>query len=186
MKLVIGGRQMAKFTGQRQRYCHARFSSQEIAAGVKFLETFAPQTDEQKRAKVILEKFFIDGMNYSAIADCGDQRIVSFSNRGKGKPLSPTSVQKIVIDYFPNLKNVPAKKRQHPERMSLKIRRSKEKSQHVHQCAFCGSHDGLEEHHMIPLELGGTSDDRNLVFLCANCHKQVSAYQGELRKERIA
>lgn len=64
--------------------------------------------------------------------------------------------------------------------------REKQASHHVKQCAFCGSQNDLEEHHMIPLYMGGTNDDRNLVFLCHDCHKTVSSYQAKLRQRKEA
>ena len=48
------------------------------------------------------------------------------------------------------------------------------------QCAFCGNKDCLQEHHMIPLFMGGTNNDENLVWLCKSCHLTVTKYQKTL------
>lgn len=167
----------------RKPYHHARFSPEAIAKGVQFVSSFEPTSQVEKRNKLILEKFFIEGLTYTAIARLQDPLIVAFGNRSKNKPLSATSIARIVTDYFPSLKNVPAKhkKADYEARNELKCRRRVKASKHIHQCAFCGSGEHLEEHHMIPLSMGGTNDERNLVFLCNDCHKLVSEYQMELQ-----
>lgn len=161
-------------------YHTARFSPQLIAEGVKFLQTFAPSDEIGKRDKVVLEKFFVDRLTYTGIAALNDPRILSLGNRSKGKQLTCTQISRIVYKYFPAVKNVPAKKPKNEERYRLMKARIKEPSPHVKRCAFCGSKDRLEEHHMIPLAMGGTNDNRNLVFLCSECHKQVTKYQTNL------
>ena len=169
--------------GSRKTYHHARFSPETIAKGIRFIDTFQPATPIEKRDKVILEKFFIQGLTYTGIAKLKDDRIIGIGNRAKGKPLSPAAIARIVTGYFPELKNVPAKvkRNDYDARNSLKCKRRIIPSEHIRQCAFCGSKDNLEEHHMIPLFMGGNNDERNLIYLCADCHKEVTSYQSELR-----
>ena len=44
-------------------------------------------------------------------------------------------------------------------------------------CACCGSADGIEYHHIVPLFLGGTNKLSNIVPLCSQCHK--AAHYGQ-------
>lgn len=44
-------------------------------------------------------------------------------------------------------------------------------------CACCGSTDGIEYHHIVPLFLGGTNKLSNIVPLCSQCHK--AAHYGQ-------
>ena len=40
-----------------------------------------------------------------------------------------------------------------------------------HRCHRCGSRDGLQAHHVIPLREGGSNDpDTNGMALCRRCH----------------
>lgn len=140
----------------------------------------------QSRAKAILTYFVKDNMCASAISRLHDPRIVCFSNRNYYKPLSTTSILRIIYQYFPEFEGKQLKQKVSDKRRAELIRkREKEVSPHIKQCAFCGSTEGLEEHHMIPLFMGGTNDDRNLIHLCHRCHKDVSKYQYLLRKGKI-
>ena len=44
--------------------------------------------------------------------------------------------------------------------------------QNLAQCFFCGSTKKLRAHYIIPIKLGGTSDQSNLVVLCEKCEKK--------------
>lgn len=37
-------------------------------------------------------------------------------------------------------------------------------------CYNCGSTEGIEMHHVVPLKLGGTNNLSNIVVLCHRCH----------------
>lgn len=169
----------------KKTYHHARFPPETIAKGIRFVDEFQPSTLKERRDKIILEKFFVQGLTYTAIADLRDNRITGIGNRAKGKHLSGPSIARIVTSYFPELKNVPAKENRadYVARNELKCKRRQSPSKHVRSCAFCGSKDNLEEHHMIPLVMGGTNDERNLIFLCAECHKQVTSYQMQIVRQ---
>ncbi|WP_329808981.1 HNH endonuclease signature motif containing protein [Enterocloster citroniae] len=51
-------------------------------------------------------------------------------------------------------------------------------------CFNCGSNDGVQYHHIVPLFLGGTNALSNIVPLCSKCHKaahcgrHMSEYKG--------
>ena len=38
-------------------------------------------------------------------------------------------------------------------------------------CVNCGSTDGIEYHHIVPLFVGGQENETNIVPLCHRCHK---------------
>jgi len=40
-------------------------------------------------------------------------------------------------------------------------------------CWFCGSSKGLEKHHIIPKEIGGSGLEDNKVYICKKCHSQL-------------
>lgn len=40
-------------------------------------------------------------------------------------------------------------------------------------CSMCGKIGAIEIHHKIPLAIGGTNDNSNLLCLCEECHKQA-------------
>lgn len=43
-------------------------------------------------------------------------------------------------------------------------------------CSICGTpYPLLDQHHIIPLEDGGTDDPSNVTYLCPNCHRLMHA-----------
>ena len=157
-----------------------RISPVERASAIVWLNDFEPTNAYENRAKKILTYFLCDNLSAQAICRKQDPDIVSFSNRKKGKPLSTESILRVIYSYFPQFEGR-NKSTIGNKRVELMRKREKEESGHIKQCAFCGSKNNLEEHHMIPLFLGGTNDDDNLVYLCKKCHRGVSNYQTKLR-----
>lgn len=51
--------------------------------------------------------------------------------------------------------------------------RSEMFSKHGNRCFNCGSDLYVELHHVVPLFLGGTNRDTNIVPLCYQCHKKA-------------
>lgn len=153
----------------------------ERANAIVWLNGFIPTNQAENRAKKILTYFLRDNLSAQSICRKQDPDIVCFSNRNKGKPLSTTSILRVIYSYFPEFEGRNNKSTEGNKRVELIRKREKRESGHVKQCAFCGGKSNLEEHHMIPLFLGGTNDDENLVYLCSNCHKSVTRYQSKLR-----
>lgn len=152
---------------------------------IKKIETIEENSREQIRAKAILTYFVKDNMNASSISRLNDNRIVSFCHKTYLKPLTASSILEVVYQYFPEWRGKQMQQGvSKKNRVDLIKKRRFFASPHIMQCAFCGSKNNLEEHHMIPLFMGGTNDDENLIFLCEKCHKGVSNYQYQLRKER--
>ena len=154
---------------------------EQIAKYAIIISKFEPHTDIEIRDKKVLEYLFLNGYTATKISEMNDPDIICFSNRKKGAGLSPTSILAIAYKYFPDLKDRPIKSSNSKnKRVELIKRRRKTPSKHIAQCAFCGSKENLEEHHMIPFFMGGDNSEENLVFLCKECHKRVSAYQKRL------
>lgn len=59
-----------------------------------------------------------------------------------------------------------------------------EKYKQEHEsCEKCGSKDGIEVHHKIPIAKGGTNTEDNLISLCYECHKnEHKSNRSELAK----
>lgn len=55
------------------------------------------------------------------------------------------------------------------------------------KCANCGSDEGIEYHHIVPLFLGGTDRLSNIVALCNKCHKAAhnGRHMNEYRASKI-
>lgn len=132
-----------------------------------------------RRDKKIIYYILYENLSGAAIARRNDPDIVGLGNRSYGKPLSAGAILDVFYKYYPHLKR--KKKEAGNKRVELIMKRQKSESPHKKNCAFCGRADRLEEHHMIPLMMGGTNDDRNLVFLCHDCHLQVTKYQHEIK-----
>lgn len=155
----------------------------EKAEALVWLDGFAPQNKEEQRAKTILELFLRDGLSAQGIERLQHPDIVGIGNRSRGKNLTSAHILRVIYQYFPQFQGRNRGNTKDKERLRLMREREKKDSPHIKACAFCGKHDELEEHHMIPLFMGGTNDEANLVYLCRTCHKTVSRYQNELRRK---
>lgn len=125
------------------------------------------------------------GLSGLAIADLKDPEIVCLSNRNRGKPLSGASISVIIRKYLPD---AGYHKRELSNQEIIRNEHRKYVQQgktcvHKKRCGFCDSLNRLEEHHMIPVALGGTNDQNNLIYLCHDCHKKVTQYQRNLLTE---
>lgn len=54
-----------------------------------------------------------------------------------------------------------------------------------HKCVCCGSEDGIEYHHIVPLKLGGTNKASNIVPLCGDCHMKAHGCIGMMGGRRV-
>ena len=162
-----------------------RITNEQRIKVLSFLSSFDPKSEIEQRDKKILQYIFVDNFSASAVSRLNDPDLISTSNRSKGKNLSAVSILRSVYKYFPDFERREAlyKPKNRDARIELRMKRKKEVSKHIKQCAFCGTKKNLEEHHMIPLSMGGTNDELNLVFLCKDCHKAVTSYQWKIWKE---
>lgn len=162
-----------------------RLSERERCVASEYIHTLSEDTPEERRDKKILSYFVIDNLSASAISRMNDPDIICFGNRAKGKPLSNNYILQIIYKHFPQFHGRQSST-SNTKRIELIRIRQKTKSKHIARCAFCGAKDNLEEHHMIPLFMGGTNDERNLVFLCHECHLETTAYQRAFLQKRGA
>lgn len=162
-----------------QNHGRRTITLEERLKAIAWLDEFVPRSAKDRRDKVILEYFLCKNMSAQAIVREQDTRIIGLGNRNNGKPLTAPSVARIIANYFPEFKNRMDKGNgnKHTARIDMRCKRKNQSSPHVRRCAFCGTDKELEEHHMIPLCLGGTNDDENLCFLCKNHHREVSTWQ---------
>ena len=49
------------------------------------------------------------------------------------------------------------------------------------ECYFCGYNQVLDEHHIVPKELGGDSNPCNIITLCPNCHTSIHRLRLKLK-----
>ena len=163
-------------------------SPDERARQILLLKLFVPKTEAEKRDKKLLEYFLIDGMSTQEIFDKHGSEIICLGNRARGKPLTINSMSVIIKKYIPQAAYLDWH-REKSEKEIIRMEHTMNKAagqicNHIKQCAFCGSKNRLEEHHMIPVKLQGTNDQRNLVYLCHDCHLDVTRYQKDLLKRR--
>ena len=74
-------------------------SNENLFEIYSFINNMKTSTNEQIRDKAILEYAFIHNMSAMQISEINDPRIVCFSNRSKNKPLSNTTISKIIKSY---------------------------------------------------------------------------------------
>lgn len=124
-----------------------------------------------ERDRQILYQVFAQEMPISEIAKSGQ-----FISK-RGNPISMRMIQKIVHDFDPELYEKYKKgKSTTRNREHLDNTRKCKSMINYKVCAMCGETQNLELHHMIPIAMGGTTDKLNLVYLCKQCHRQVTNY----------
>jgi len=54
-------------------------------------------------------------------------------------------------------------------------------------CYFCAHSDNaaLEEHHVVPSRYNGSDDDKNMVKVCANCHRKLESLYDKRFYEKL-
>ena len=146
------------------------------AAIITRLNDFTPTTEAERRNKRILEYAFIEDMNTVQISRLHDPLIVGMGNRSRGQPLDARSIWTICMDFAPEVKSYrkqqgisPMQKR----RNALYKQRQHGEIKRPAVCATCGSTRSIEQHHIIPLQAGGTDDYFNLISLCHDCHMKL-------------
>lgn len=164
-----------------------RFSHEDLVKGILFVNNFQPKNEIEERDKIILQFFFMEKLSAQGIYRLNDSRIVGYANRNRGKQLSVSQILRRIYVYFPEFKGRKNPKSVNRKDIRIRMTRRREKMIYssVRICAKCGSTEYLEEHHMIPLSLGGTDDPANTIYLCNSCHIVVSSYGKKLEKHNI-
>ena len=100
----------------------------------------------------------------------------------QGKPICAKRIEQIIKAYVPDAWDYGIKnpQRAYKRRLHHDMLRTYNKD----HCAMCGATDNLELDHIIPLAIGGTTDERNVMCLCRECHKAKSAYERETFPEQ--
>lgn len=96
----------------------------------------------------------------------------------QNKPMSSRRIHQILTEYFPEFH---IQKTHKKEKDNQKIRNEHPKLRDAiitkdSRCGRCGCHQNLQIHHMMSVMLNGDNDERNLVILCKDCHRQTTTY----------
>ena len=127
------------------------------------------------RDRKVLELAFVHGLTTAEIVEVAknSEELMSRNHR----PLSKRRIQQIILIYVPDAnayQDHSQKEGSHKDHGYFATRHTKER------CANCGGTERLEWHHMIPAVLGGTAEPENMICLCHECHKCVTAYHRKL------
>lgn len=148
-----------------------------------------------ERDVLILEELIINMKTTAELAYLGrHDESYSWLKSNQNKPISVRRIQQILTTYFPEFHIQKTHKKEHPD----KLTRTEQKRIKEHIilergfCAWCGATEKLDLHHMIPVFLGGTNDDCNLIFMCEKCHqihtnyvKHLYGYGGGKKARRL-
>lgn len=110
----------------------------------------------------------------------------SWLQSNRHKPLSERQIGNILRDNFPEF-HIQTTHKQNKKDTKIRteqteIRKTMITSDSV--CAKCGSKENLELHHMFPVLIGGDNDERNLIILCHDCHREVTNYNNSIYKKQ--
>ena len=151
----------------------------------EMIKQWEPQSDTERRDKAILHEMFIEGKTTREICEEGKYKSRQWEKGGR-KPLQQRQIQNIVARYVPDFgRKKPKGKR--PTTSKARNEQTAIKQEYLKAgktCAVCGSTENLELHHMIPLDLGGSNDEANLIILCKYCHFQATQYYMKNFKSR--
>lgn len=148
----------------------------------------------KKRDREIIRMCFVENRStYDTLriilAMPEEKQVLFYSNQGK--VLSIRSLQGILKKYYPDYMsdNAVIDKRKKSRRINREryekiggYEEALSKVKSYKRCAMCNCEENLDIHHMIPFSYGGTTDSRNLICLCEDCHKSVTQYHQELRR----
>ena len=96
----------------------------------------------------------------------------------QNKPMSSRRIQQILTEYFPEFHIQKTHKKQN-EHQKIRNEHPKLRDTIITKdscCGRCGCCKDLQIHHMLPVMLNGDNDERNLVILCKDCHRQTTTY----------
>lgn len=168
----------------------SRFS---VSEWISFRERFAEicKSDIKERDKKILEELIVNMRSTEELAYLArHDDAFSWCKSQMKKPMSARRIQQILLMHFPEFHIQTTHKNTKPayvQKIRTEANRIKENSKEAAVCGKCGSKEQLELHHLFPVCLGGTNDDRNLIWLCHDCHEKQSTYfrnrLRELKKE---
>lgn len=133
----------------------------------------------KSRDKEILRLAFIENLSTADIAELAKQNPELESRNHR--PISKRRVLQIIAEYVPDYNHYQKKGKSAERKGHYCFLWSHDKT----FCHECGTTENLQWHHKIPLFLGGTEDERNMECVCAECHKELTAYERELFPEHF-
>ena len=168
-----------KFNETNTRRQVARFSVDEWIAFRDRYNDDLQWTIQCERDKKILYEIIFNNkttaqLGYLAKTDNNYNWLKS----NQGKPMSCRRIQQILTKYYPEFhiwKTHRLNRKDQKLRNKANLVRNKLIKENAF-CGWCGATEKLDLHHMLPIFLGGTSDERNLIFLCEKCHAIHTQY----------
>ena len=131
----------------------------------------------------ILEELIVNMKSTAELAYLGrNNESYSWLKSNQNKPISVRRIQQILTTYYPEFHIQKTHKQERPERL-IRTEQKRIKAHLIKErgfCGWCGSTEHLDLHHMIPIFLGGTNDDCNLIFMCEKCHQIHTNYVKKL------
>lgn len=123
---------------------------------------------------------FIKDMSTREAADYAIEHYMLIGKQGK--TICARQIENVIRTYVPDAWDYGIK---NPQRAyKRRLHRDMLRTYNKDHCAMCGATDNLELDHIIPLAIGGTTDERNVMCLCRECHKAKSAYERETFPEQ--
>lgn len=169
---------------KQTRRQNARFSVKEWIEFRDRLLDIKPKLTERNYR--ILEEIIINHKTTAQLAFLAREDInYRWLRSNQDKPISVRRVQQILCTYFPEFHIQKTHKRIQTAKMKIRAEQRKIKAEIdlPRRCGRCGATEELELHHIIPVSIGGTNDKRNLIFLCHDCHKNISNLYMELLRD---
>lgn len=120
--------------------------------------------------KEALALTFIKGMSSGEAARYAREHNILLGKQGK--PICARRIQQIMKEHFPQWRQYTPKGKIKGRKVHVSMTKGINKT----LCARCGSSEDIELHHMIPLALGGTTEEPNLICLCRKCHHETTMY----------
>lgn len=124
--------------------------------------------------KDVLTYTFIQGMSSHTLARYAKENNILIGKRKV--PICSRRIEQIMSEYFPEWRSYSPKAKPTRSTPDYKDTIIKFKSKRD-KCCRCGSTKNIEIDHVIPLAVGGTTDDINLQPLCRECHAMKTAYE---------
>lgn len=149
---------------------------------IMFRERLADLIEKQmlsERDQKILTEIIINNKSTAQLAYLAqNDEEYGWLQSNQRRPMSVRQIQNILIKKFPEFHIQSTHKK--TDKIS-KIRREQNVIRKTmitpdSVCSKCGSKENLEIHHMLPVAIGGDNDDRNLIILCHDCHRQTTNY----------